>query len=315
MINPYEYYINLDKMPFKREHGFIKRSGAKKFNGVLNACKISNAIFYSKSTYYKNTILQTMASAKLFHDANIYTPPIFASIDEVENYVYQLTQKVQSIPKFKHAKEAANTEFATKLYNSNDFLKLYKNYNLLTIKNWEQITNWLPLYSPEMKAMYLEFMTEKCFDEYINMFLLDTLRTENDRHLKNYFFYKGAFSKKYEGIIPIDLDRVAILCDCEEYPYTNFDFKHCLYDTKTPIGTLETVTHQDRLNVICRLLQDRVLSESNINTIRTALGFDMGKTIKEIGKKYGLTEQEIIQVYNPIARLWEYNQNTLSREF
>ncbi len=314
MINPYEHYINLDEVPLEREQNFIISSEMKNFEEFLGTCTLADTTFFYKKNYTKKTILQPMAAAELFHAADLHTPPVFASIHDFKDIVYQLTQQIQSIPKFQNATEASETAFATKLRKINDFWTLYEDYELLSIKNWKQIDTWLPLYSPKMKALYLEFMTEKCFDEYINMFLLDTLRTETDRHLRNYFFYKTTSTQKYEGIVPIDLDRVEILCSYNNYPVNNFDFEKNKFETRSPIVTFETLTHKDRLNIICRLLQDGVLSESNINTIKTALGFDMGKTIKDIGKKYDLSEQEINKVYNPIARLWEYNQNTLSRE-
>ena len=49
--------------------------------------------------------------------------------------------------------------------------------------------SWKVLYSFKIKDQLLEYMTEECFDKMIQMFLLDTLTAQGDRHNKNFFFY------------------------------------------------------------------------------------------------------------------------------
>ncbi len=321
MINPFEYYKNLETAPVKKQGSFIDFSELKPMKGQVI---IDNTPYYKKSYYglFANDlkkIVSSMTSTELFHQIDFYSPPIFVSTNTKFLELIQLSQSITSVPDFQDATIAFYTDFFDKLADVNKS-EAYLKYAKAHAGKYNQILGWLPLYDSEIKALFMKYMTPKCFDEYISMFLVDILRTEKDRHESNYLLYKNKNSDKYDGVIPIDMDDTEIQfyfnhqCDEKKSIFNVNTLPGSVYYSYTPLCTTENKPHKKKLLLICKLLQDGVLSDGNIKAIRTALGFDMGKTIKEIGKKYGLSEEEIKQMYTSISYLWDYNRETLGSE-
>lgn len=174
---------------------------------------------------------------------------------------------------------------------------------------------WQIFYDFDLMQAFLQFMTPECLEQLKNMYLVDELRTERDRWLENFYLCKSPESSKYEGVIAIDLDEMAIyhLCRGEK---DDFDkFLNISYRTTTPQQTNDYSCYKNRIWEILSLAYDGVLSESNISVINKALKFDLPKELEklcEIQKVSLCTRQRILE---PIKRLWDYNNKTLDREF
>ncbi len=331
MKKPFDKFINLNNYSLEKSEGFVVLNKTRMrpyhlhhsvFN--YNFPEIPNADFYAKFTYDYN-IPQQVATANLFNSLDIYCPPIFVAKleNDDKSRLMQLTQSVYNISDFKKI-ELANSislfrtpwnvfdEKYHELFTTIGYLDdVVHEYNLTSRQ-----VRWLPLYDPNVKAMFLSMMTPECFDNYINMLLVDTLRTESDRHYQNFFFYKTDNSEKFCGIIPIDHEFIHIYTVYFNSSFTFDRFINTELMAPSTIITLKThASHKNRLLDICNLIQDGVLSQNNIQTLKKAIEYEFPKDILEECKKYKLTCQEDRElVYEPIAKLWEYNHSILSKE-
>jgi hypothetical protein len=160
----------------------------------------------------------------------------------------------------------------------------------------------------------LEYITPKCLEELIALFLADELRTEVDRHDANYFFYKKPKSEKFEGIIAIDNE----ISDYATFrATTDEEFRRYInipYFAYTPIGTMsEEISYKDRLKQIKSFIDSGKLTEEQVSTLRKEVLFDFPKAIREASNHPKLKAFQN-KIYDSASRLWEYNRKELEKE-
>ena len=253
-----------------------------------------------KSFFVKDSDNQTsvasVASSKLCSEAGILTPPVYALADKKKKTIKTLQQNVEEIDDFETMLANDDIEY-TKIQS-----KLFGKFK------------WQMFYDEELIANFLKFMTPNCLTQFQNMFLVDELRTDVDRHTKNYFFYKTKDSKKYQGVIAIDLDLLVIYnyCGVNKEDFTNFLVFP--YQTALPHQLYDKVCYSQRMSDMRQLLQDGVLSEANLKAMMSALEFDFPKEMKKVCKTGKLGMRERNEIVSPIERLWEYNQKTIGKD-
>ena len=156
-------------------------------------------------------------------------------------------------------------------------------------------------------------MTPACLEEYINMFLLDELRTDIDRHTGNYILYKNPEDKLWQGIIPFDLENIKIL---NSYIHSKKDFESFIYEyyaTMTPLYYQDSDYYLNRINHLRTAYADGVLSEGNIATIKTALNYDLPSQISDTCNNPYLKRYRK-STYDTYSRLWDFNRQTIGKE-
>ena len=301
----YKYFINLENGKCQKKGNFIIRNDENftQFNGnyFMYTARINNVPFYLKPIGEQNELIQPIASSQLLKHVGIATPPIFVTNDYDD--FFATTQDIQNLP--------INTIIASKITTSDQY-----NIHRKMSKATDFPSYWLEKWRfiKDYKHLFLEFMTPECFDEFVSMFLIDEIRTEQDCHDDNYFLWKRPNSDKYEGIIRFDLDNVFIT---NGYVTSIDDFKDFLeqeYFSYDPFLHKDWKSYTDRHNDLRELLNEDILSNNNIVVLRNALEFDLPQTIKTIGKKYNMEENEINKIYTPIAMLWEYNRKHLGKD-
>ena len=157
-------------------------------------------------------------------------------------------------------------------------------------------------------------MTEDCLEQLKNMFLADELRTDIDRHSKNYFFYKNKDSEKYEGVIVIDLDQMVIF-NYSGLGKTYFEeFLLSPYESEIPHLKLDNVCYKQRVRDMREIVQDGVLSNDNIEMLRKLLSYDFGAEMDRTCKEQGLRFKRKNMIVEPVKRLWEYNNETIGKD-
>ena len=242
------------------------------------------------------TGVSSIASSKLYKKAGILTPPV-SFIAKKDRYSIQTIQpNVEDINAVKTI--LANNDIEYRKIQTRAFGK-YK---------------WRLFYDKSLIDTLLKFMTTSCLTALQNMFLVDELRTDGDKHLKNYFFYKSKDSDKYEGIIAIDLDLMQIYNYCGSKKDDFDNFLVFPYQTATPHQSYDNVCYKQRIMDMCQLAEDAVLSKENISAITSALEFDFPKEIKTTCKDSKLSFRERSEIVSPIERLWEYNRKTIGKD-
>lgn len=239
--------------------------------------------------------VSSIVSSRLYEKVGLLTPPV-SFVAKKDMYTIQTVQpNVEDVEVVKTI--LANSDLEYKKIQTKVFGK-YK---------------WQLFYDKELIVELLKFMTPSCLIDFQNMFLIDELRTDGDKHLLNYFFYKTKDSKRYEGIIGIDLELMQIYNYCRRKK----DFSNFLvypYRTATPHQSHDNVCYKQRIKNLRQLVQDGVLSAQNINAIRSALKYDLPGETKKTCKDIKLSIREKNEIVKPVERLWEYNGETIGRE-
>lgn len=245
--------------------------------------------------------LASVASSKIYREAGIYTPQVYLLGAE--------------------DKEVANT-IQEDVTNINGFETILPKDDLEFMKIGQELSSkfkWQLLYNRVIENYFLQFMTPECLEQLINIFLADEVRTDFDRHHLNYFFYKRKGENRYEGVIVFDLDMMKIYMYCGDLYTGNSreDFKNFLvfpYESATPQMWDDNVCYKQRVVDICELIQDGVLSDGNIETLKKILQADFPNELMQACKQQRLSRRVRNKVVNPVEYLWEYNRNTIGKE-
>ena len=170
---------------------------------------------------------------------------------------------------------------------------------------------WEILTQKEFKSIFLEIMTEDCFNEWVNLFLADTLGTYKDRHLCNYFFYKTKRFGKWEGVIAIDNERSKLAEIARSKMSEDKKYNALIHNVGTAFSPLQCVvqtSHEDNILEINHLLDKGVFGESQIKTIKNSLEYPYAENMKKTCDFYGINCDKM---YELSSRLEEYNQDHL----
>ncbi len=294
---------NMERLEFlERVSGFGKKKPLTQYEVIQqinqNVQKIvieNKNYFLKQSTLYRG--IAGVALAKMYNGIGIQTPKSELVRSNEKGFVRSIQEDM-----------TAMDGLEVLLANDNlDYLQIEK--------SMRGVDKWQIFYDIDLMFMFLKFMTNDCLEQLKNLYLIDELTTQIDRTLENFYLYKRPESEKYEGVIAIDLEELAI------YQFRGAgkdDFENFLkqtYFTSTPQQTIDSDNYRKRVWEILNLAYDGVLSESNLLVIKNALGYDFPKELEKlctIQKVSSKTKNEIVE---PIKRLWEYNNQNLGKEF
>lgn len=307
--NIYDYFQNLEQEKLPTSRGTLIEDGKKivtpprtPYENLLGKeirlIEILKKPYYIKDNFGKMSMVD-IASSKMYNDIGIPTPPVYMLDILSKPNIQTGTQDVNSVKGIEftiaHSSIVENEVFScNKEINNNKWDTLYDNY---------------------LKEELLQFMTDECFEQLITLHLIDELRTECDRHLGNYFFYKKPDSKKYEGVLPIDNEFARVVFDDIR---TKKDFEYFLkskYSSATIFCGRDKKSLQERMYNIKQVLHDGKLTQNQINIMKHALDYDLPANIKNL-KTYSYLKPEKHLAYDGISRLWEYHhgQDGIERE-
>ena len=252
--------------------------------------------FIKKDTS-NQTSLGSIASSQMYNDIGILTPKIHFVDDNNKYGTTSLQQDVSSIDFLDTTLAGSDIEYSQIVH---EFFGKEK---------------WSVFYDSNLVHRLLQFMTPDCLEQLKNVFLIDELRTDVDRHTKNYFFYKTKGAEKYEGIITIDLEQMTIFFNCEGHKKDDFsNFLVMPYESATPQQKYDHICYMQRVKNIRELIQDGVLSQKNIEALKAALEHDFPADIKKAVKDKHLHGKYKKDIVDPIEYLWDYNRNTIGKD-
>lgn len=253
-----------------------------------------NSLILKKSE--NNMGIAGVASSWMYNDIGILTPQLCLVQDDDCLCTTTLQQDISSI------------DFLYTILAGCDF-----EYSQI-VREFFDKNKWTIFYDKNLENRLLQFMTIDCLDQLKNVFLIDELRTDIDRHTKNYYFYKSKNSEKYEGIIAFDLEQMQIYLLCESGKDDFLNFLSIPYVSATPQQKYDHVCYMQRVKAIRELIQDGVLSQKNIDILINAMKYDFSADVKKLAKDKGLHGKRKNKIIDPIERLWEYNQKTVGKE-
>lgn len=320
----FDYFEDLDKKKLiKNKKHFIFEDDRvvttvtlDKHGNPKSSLTIDEIPYFVKSNNFEYSIID-IASSAMYNNIGITNPPIYIfSHQPVESQNsplgHTVTQDVNSVK--------------NKLFVVADKLLSQEDIKSLRI---DCSNKWAPLYNSNFQKIFLKYMTKECFDQLIGLFLVDELRSEQDRHENNYFFYKTTGAEKFEGVMPIDHEYASILLHNVQNKNDFFSFLYSNYHTPTILGNIDNGCYKKRINDIKELLQDQVLSQTQIELLKRALNYNFPKEVKNASKQLynnngiiklrDFSKNRYIrstsqQACDSIARLWEYNQKELGSD-
>lgn len=253
------------------------------------------ARFILKKSSSSNGLL-SVASSKMYKSADIQTPQVHLVRSKEKNVIRTIQEDISDINGFETVLAGDDVEY-TKI-GWNVFGKF----------------KWQIFYDYAFQSNLLKIMTNDCLEQLQNMFLGDEIRTDIDRHSKNYFLYKRKGSEKYEGVIVIDLDQMIIFNYCRGEKGDFQDFLMYPYETEIPQFKLDNICYKQRVKDIQEMIQEGLLSENNIETLKKLLMYDFPGEVKKVCKEQGVRRKMKKGVVDPVERLWEYNNKTIGKE-
>jgi len=326
-----EYFEDLEEKNLRKVNNIIVRDGKRVIQGSSQAVRFARRKIYQISvddtpyigklaTDDKPLYLHELASSRMFGDLGILTPPNYPIRIKTKNAHPQLGIMSQDVTKLDGlivVPATAITEFEN--------LPIQPQFGgLRNLSPWHIFTD------SEVKDKCLEIMTEKCYEEMMNYFMLEELRGSCDTHKGNYFFYKTSENGKYEGIIPIDFESSIPLgyegFKRDMFDYSIFDLHHpsCLpFKNWADIGQdgnfgnyVYSMNHAGRIYMLKRLIHTGQLSDDQIAFLKDAISYDFPQLIKDTGEDLSHHIQESTRNYTSdvIYRLWEYNYDQLNTE-
>jgi hypothetical protein len=188
-----------------------------------------------------------------------------------------------------------------------------KNFSNIQYSAWGKF-KWQVFYNSGLEDYFLKYMTPGCYEQMKAIFLADELRTDIDRHVKNFFFYKKAGDYKFSGIIAIDLDEMKIYDYCGAAKGDFENFLYMPYSSMTPQQNMDYISYIERMRDMRELLDDGVVSEDNVEMLKSMLEYDFPKNIKQTCQDKKISMRDTQKITMPIERLWEYNRNTLGKD-
>lgn len=251
--------------------------------------------YFMKSTSLEKA-LASVAASRMYGEIGINTPPVFM-LKNFDSYSANTLQ--QSVFSFE---DALITLASTDLEYAKIERKFFGKFK------------WQMFYDTGLIQEFLKYMTPECLEQLQNIFLVDEMRTDIDRLTKNYFFYKSPESKKYEGIVVIDLEQMTIFNYCAS---SKDDFEAFIlypYQSATPQQVNDELCYKQRVNDIRELIQDGVLSANNIDTLKKALSYDFAKSLRANMKGKMINPKTKNNIITPVSRLWDYNNNTIGKD-
>lgn len=280
-----------------------KQSGRKtnvkvveSFSSNVKKCKIdgdTNEFLLKESPNAQ--AIAGIASAKMYNNIGIETPPV-QMLKSKGTSTNTIQQDVLTIDGILSTLAGDDVEYAS---IERKVLGKFK---------------WQVFYDSNTAKMFLQFMTPECLEQLKNVFLVDEVRTDYDRHIKNYFFYKNKEAEKYQGVIVIDLEQMAVYQYCGTKKDDFASFLLYPYSSATPQQAIDFECYKQRVKDIQEMIQDGVLSEKNIEVLLGAMKYDFPAELKQACKQRKLRVSERNKIITPVQRLWEYNQNTIGKE-
>ena len=292
-----EFLVNFEPNAKKHKYQLDWRGNEHiKYLGK-SMCEIDGTPVFIKSGNYHGLVFGK-ASSEMYNKIGIPTPRNILLRDTDSNELYTASQDITLLND--EDMEIVCAHFAPEIQH------LKKDFTKIKVDN-----KWSILYNEEEKQKFLQHMTESCFDDIICILLLDELRTDPDRHWRNYFLYRKKGATKYEGVIPIDLE-FAYFTSREFDAFKDYD----KYQTYSIYSCRDNnKSYSTRIFNILSLIQDNQLTPQQTSTLKKALAFDFGKCFCKTAKECDMIRFQSTQAKADfIKQQWEYLNNTLGKE-
>ena len=290
--------FELDPQMLKNKKYTILDNNLAKHHDDIHKIKTENGQFYYLKSIDAEQSIASTASAKMYSKIGLNTPQIqvFKDSTDSKNTRSIIQPDVKQFPNIEAILAKEDVEYK----------QIFPKFNLRY--------KWEIFYDINTRNQFLKFITPDCLESLLNIYLIDELRSDMDRHLSNYFLYKTRDSKLYEGVITIDLDQMQIYNYAPTRREEFSSFIASPYTSITPTQKEDFTCYMNRIHTLRELIDDGVMSSYNIETMVKALKHDFPNDVKMLCKEQKLSHKLLNQTYSPIARLWEYNQKELGKD-
>ena len=177
---------------------------------------------------------------------------------------------------------------------------------------------WKILLNPRVKRKMLEVMTLDCYNDFVNMYIADTMLGSLDRHSGNYFFVKNKGSKLWESVIALDNEYTLAYKSMDYYGSeirTSKDLaNHVITSTtlsQNPQNVCSNVSYLERVKILRKLVEQGKFDKPQEELITRIIDYDLPTTMRKFYSKYNIRHDEAIKLYDISSYIWEAGRENL----
>lgn len=323
-MNIYDYLQDFEKMDLPNDNGIILEDKDKvkwlddyegRSHNSISYYKVGDNNMFVKSCLDMSDrpsyrYLSELLGSKIYEDNGVncvrsYPFIRFNDIDKKRRPICSATEDLCKIPNL----IASND----KTFLRNDLLDLV--YNIQSRK-YDDIMHdeWLIIRNEADKQYLLKFMTKECYEQLVDVIILEPLFFSFDRFGgDNLFFVKSPYADKWEGVVLIDLESINFDVIKTFYHGSVNKFLNCCFtdevDYYTPQNILIHNTHPERLKSLKQLIKEGGVTPRQKRLIKGVLYTNITGELNSILDKYNLGEnKKVSKVY---SEFWERNGDIL----
>ena len=312
------YFKDFDdkNMELKRENGIIcidpSQTSLEGQRGEVLIYRLKGVPIFVKDFYAEigeeNAVIYEAVVSKVMNDCGVNSAPYFYSLKkDKENEYSKLCAFSQSV---------FDVDGIT-AFGGDEFVKFVVG---TWLEDYKPDDFWYFVENPKVKPIFLQHMTEECFEQLVDLCLFDELAGIVDRHFRNYYFYKlNPESKKFDGIINIDSAMTWIFSSkgYRKNAQIDFDCNFSYFTYKsflkiTAVGEFSEYSYEESIKRIKKLFNKGVFGERQARLVKNFIESDIASQLKSGAEKTNRTmSKAVIDLYE---RVNEYLDQNLQRQ-
>lgn len=326
-INIFNYLQNFENMNLPNEHGIIIEDGKRIKHLSDIFCTYNQISYYDVDEEYNiftkkfvdsfrevpsDRYFSELLASRIYEKSGINcvrTFPFVNCEDMIGGHDY-ISVGSEDLKGIKSLDMTDDNEFLMNLSE-----ELLKNDN--TVSSRDMFENeWLILTNPKLKNEVLTHMTPECFDDLIDLMIMDVLFYNSDRfgYPRNLFFAKNPSSEKIETVVAFDLESINFdALDLYFNGSVNKYVKEMYTDptfTVAAHGANLSMTYKNRVETLKEIARRGYFNDRQLKLINDVLSLNITEEINDILNKYNLDlNKKVKKIY---GELWKRNGDILS---
>ena len=206
------------------------------------------------------------------------------------------------------------------IFRQTDAYKVLRQENLKSLNtqnyDYRKTEMWGVILEPSVRQELLKHMTVQCYEEIKNMYLLDVIMGNPDRHYLNYFLTKKKGDKKWQSAIAFD-NESSIYRNCvRDFRCGNAKdifaiSENIVTNFYTPQLVTDAKTHAERIQDVCDLIAQGKFTKYQYKLLTDILGYDLPAKISQMYKKYGIKNPDAQKLRDVMSYAWDEHQRAI----
>lgn len=224
-------------------------------------------------------------------------------IKDKETNVVSLEEIVGEIFKRTEPFKMLNRE-KLKMYNINHY-------------DYQKTNMWGCVLNPAFRKEMLEYMTPQCYEDLKNMYVLDVIMGNPDRHYLNYFLTKKKGGDKWQSVIAFDNESNIYRDTLKEFRGTPKEIYNLAHSTVsnfyTPQLVKDGITHVERLDDLRNHVVNGKFNRSQYELLERMVNYDLPSKMNTMYKVHDIKGKDVNKLKDVVSMAWETNQKMIDK--